>query len=52
MYLNIRNFLELKGEKIYLKKLDKKYAEQYWKGLDNCSIEATVFTGTKLMIIL
>lgn len=46
MYLNIRNFLELKGEKIYLKKLDKDYAEEYWEGLDNCSIEATVFTGT------
>lgn len=47
MGLNIRNFLELKGEKIYLKKLDKEYAEEYWDGLNNCSIEATVFTGTK-----
>lgn len=47
MSLDTRNFLELKGEKVYLKKLDKDYAEEYWEGLDNCSIETTVFTGTK-----
>ncbi|MCB2299159.1 GNAT family N-acetyltransferase [Clostridium tagluense] len=45
--LKIRNFLELSGNLIYLKKLDKEYIEEYWQGLDHGSIEATVFTGTQ-----
>lgn len=47
MLLNIRNFIELKGNLIYLKKSDEEYIEQYWEGLNNCSIESTVFTGTQ-----
>ncbi|MBU5484484.1 GNAT family N-acetyltransferase [Clostridium sp. MSJ-11] len=47
MRMDMRNFLELKGNLIYLKKLDKEYLEQYWENLSNCSIEATVFTGTQ-----
>ena len=45
--MNIRNYLELKGDLIYLKKLDKEYADEYWQNLSNCSIETTVFTGTQ-----
>lgn len=47
MKMNIRNFLELKGNLIYLKKLDKEYLEKYWENYDNCCIEAMVFTGTQ-----
>lgn len=47
MSLNIRNFIELKGNLIYLKKLDKEYLEQYWEELNNCSVESIVFTGTQ-----
>lgn len=47
MEMNIRNFLELKGELIYLKKLGKEYVEEYWDGINNCSIESVVFTGTQ-----
>lgn len=47
MSLNIRNFIELKGNLIYLKKLDKEYLEQYWKEFNNCSVESIVFTGTQ-----
>jgi RimJ/RimL family protein N-acetyltransferase len=47
MKMNIRNFLELKGDLIYLKKLDKEHVEEYWENLNNSSIEATVFTGTQ-----
>lgn len=45
--MNIRDFLELKGKLIYLKKLDVEYLEQYWEGLNSCSIESLVFTGTQ-----
>ncbi|WP_315122174.1 GNAT family protein [uncultured Clostridium sp.] len=47
MRMDMRNFLELKGDFVYLKKLDKEYLEQYWENLSNCSIETTVFTGTQ-----
>ena len=47
MGINIRNFLELKGDLVYLKKLDKEYLEQYWENLSNSSIESTIFTGTQ-----
>lgn len=47
MRMNVRNLLELKGDLIYLKKLDKEYLEQYWEGLGNCGVEAKVFTGTQ-----
>lgn len=47
MRLSMRNFLELSGNLVYLKKLDKEYLEQYWENLSNCSIESTVFTGTQ-----
>lgn len=46
MKLNTRNFLELKGNKIYLKKLDKEYMEEYWEAFDNSSLESNIFTGT------
>jgi len=45
--MNIRNFLELRGNLIYLKKLDKEYVEEYWQAFNSCSIESTVFTGTQ-----
>lgn len=51
MSLNInystRNYLELKGEYIYLKKLDPEYAEEYWETLYHSSIESVIFTGTQ-----
>lgn len=47
MNLNTRNLLELQGNLVYLKKLDKEHVEEYWQGIDQCSIEATVFTGTR-----
>jgi RimJ/RimL family protein N-acetyltransferase len=47
MRIDMRNLLELKSDLIYLKKLDKEYAEQYWENINNCSIESMVFTGTQ-----
>jgi len=47
MSLDIRNFIELRGNLIYLKKLDKEYLEQYWEEFNNCSVESIVFTGTQ-----
>lgn len=47
MRMSARNFLELKGDLIHLKKLDKEYLEEYWENLNNGSIEATIFTGTQ-----
>lgn len=47
MTFSIRNFLELKGDLIYLKKLDPEYADEYWANMNNCSIESMVFTGTQ-----
>lgn len=47
MRVNVRSFLELKGDLTYLKKLDKGYLEEYWENMSNCGIEATVFTGTQ-----
>jgi RimJ/RimL family protein N-acetyltransferase len=47
MRVDTRNFLELQGDLIYLKKLDKEYLDQYWEGLNNCSLEAKVLTGTQ-----
>lgn len=45
--MNTRNFLELKGDSIYLKKLDKEHLEEYWESMDNSSVEAMIFTGTQ-----
>lgn len=47
MKLNTRNFLELNGNVVYLKKLDTEYAEEYWRDLNNCSIESMIFTGSQ-----
>lgn len=47
MALDTRKFLELKGDLVYLKKLDKENLEEYWDNLSNCSIESMVFTGTQ-----
>lgn len=47
MKLNIKKFLELKGDLIYLKKLDPEYVDEYWNSLDNCSIESMILTGTQ-----
>lgn len=47
MNLDARSFLELKGNVVYLKKLDPEYAEEYWKDLSNCSIESMIFTGSQ-----
>ncbi|WP_027632784.1 GNAT family N-acetyltransferase [Clostridium hydrogeniformans] len=47
MGINARSFLELKGDLVYLRKLDKEYLEQYWENLSNSSIESTIFTGTQ-----
>ena len=45
--LTMRNFLELKGNIVYLKKLDKEHGQIYWDNLNDCSIESTIFTGTQ-----
>lgn len=47
MKITTRNLLELKGDLIYLKKLDPEYADEYWANLDNSSIESMIFTGTQ-----
>ncbi|MBZ2175664.1 GNAT family N-acetyltransferase [Schnuerera sp. xch1] len=47
MKFNTRNFLELKGNLIYLKKLDKEYIGEYWESFNNCSLESNIFTGTQ-----
>ena len=44
--LNMRNFLELNGNIVYLKKLDKEYTEEYWENFKNTSIETMIFTGS------
>ena len=44
--LNMRNFLELNGNIVYLKKLDKEYTEEYWDNFKNTSIETMIFTGS------
>ncbi|QLY81623.1 GNAT family N-acetyltransferase [Clostridium intestinale] len=44
--LNMRNFLELNGNIVYLKKLDKEYIEEYWNNFKNTSIETMIFTGS------
>lgn len=45
--LNVRNYLELNGEKVYLKPLGKEYLEEYWQNFEDSSIESTIFTGTQ-----
>ena len=47
MIKSTRSFLELKGDLVYLKKLDKEYIEEYFQGIDDCSIESIIFTGTQ-----
>jgi RimJ/RimL family protein N-acetyltransferase len=42
----MRNFLELNGNVVYLKKLDKEYIEEYWENFKNASIETMIFTGS------
>lgn len=42
----MRNFLELNGNIVYLKKLDKEYTEEYWDNFKNTSIETMIFTGS------
>lgn len=44
--LNMRSFLELNGNIVYLKKLDKEYIEEYWDNFKNTSIETMIFTGS------
>ncbi|WP_315108085.1 GNAT family protein [Clostridium intestinale] len=44
--LNMRKFLELNGNIVYLKKLDKEYIEEYWDNFKNTSIETMIFTGS------
>ncbi|WP_238883752.1 GNAT family N-acetyltransferase [Clostridium sp. YIM B02551] len=46
--MNTRNFLELKGDLIYLKKLDPEYIEEYWDSFKDISIESMIFTGSTL----
>lgn len=45
--MDAKNFLELSGDLVYLKKMDKDYADEYWKNFDSCSSEMNVFTGTQ-----
>ncbi|NLX61998.1 MAG: GNAT family N-acetyltransferase [Tissierellia bacterium] len=47
MKLNTKNFLELKGDKVYLKKLDKEYMEEYWQAFNSSSLESNIYTGTQ-----
>lgn len=44
--LSIRNYLELSGTLIYLKRLDNEYADDYWENLSNACIESNILTGT------
>ncbi|WP_291581008.1 GNAT family N-acetyltransferase [Clostridium sp. UBA6640] len=45
--LEMINFLELRGNLVYLKKLGSEYLEEYCECFKNASIESNVFTGTK-----
>ncbi|WP_160680468.1 GNAT family protein [Clostridium sp. C8-1-8] len=48
--MNFKSFLELKGEKIYLKKLGIEYKDEYWKSFnEEGDIESVIFTGTQQM---
>lgn len=47
MSLNHRNFLELQGELVYLRKFDKEYIDVYWECFKNSCVESTIFTGTQ-----
>lgn len=47
--LTLKNFLEVHGNLVYLKKLDKEYIDEYWKSLDGCDVESNIFTGTQIM---
>lgn len=48
--LNVINYLELIGEKVYLKPLGKEHLEEYWQNLENSSIESIIFTGTQQVL--
>lgn len=45
--LTTKQFLELNGHKVYLRKLDMEHLEAYWTTLKESSIESMVFTGTQ-----
>ncbi|MGH4123329.1 MAG: GNAT family N-acetyltransferase [Clostridium sp.] len=45
--LKMRNFLELSGNLVYLKKQGKEHIEKYWEMFEESSVEVTVFTGTQ-----
>ncbi|MBK1813769.1 GNAT family N-acetyltransferase [Clostridium sp. YIM B02505] len=45
--LNVKELLELNGEKVFLKKLGKEYGDDYWKAISEGDIESTIFTGTQ-----
>ncbi|HSP47737.1 MAG TPA: GNAT family N-acetyltransferase [Clostridiaceae bacterium] len=45
--LTTKQFLELSGHKVYLRKLDMEHMEAYWTTLKESSIESMVFTGTQ-----
>lgn len=47
MKLDTKKLLELKGDLVYLKKLDPEYVEEYWDSLNNSSVESMIFTGTQ-----
>lgn len=44
--LTTRNFLELSGKLIYLKRLDTDYIDEYWECLSQSCIESNILTGT------
>ncbi|GKU25316.1 GNAT family N-acetyltransferase [Clostridium folliculivorans] len=45
--IDVKELLELSGEKVFLKKLGKEYEDDYWKAFNEGDIESTIFTGTQ-----
>lgn len=49
MARNHRDFLELRGELVYLQKLDREDIDQYWEAFASSSVESKIFTGTQMV---
>ncbi|GFZ31464.1 aminoglycoside N(6')-acetyltransferase [Clostridium zeae] len=45
--INVKELLELSGEKVFLKKLGKEYEDEYCRTFNEGDIETTIFTGTQ-----
>lgn len=47
--LTMKNFLELSGNLVYLRKIDKEFVEGYWESLRDTCTESIIFTGTQIV---